>query len=477
MFDIRVYQKNFYCKHMPQLTKQQQTPIAFMSFHLIHSLFCAQASEMLDEIAPPPTRLTYESVLTQVEALKCDLQLEKEKALWGVTHPSEVSSLLLSLRWKLFLKCLPTDGTQWTTEIRKHRKAYEDLCIERSSDLVELFEQNPLDSYSSDANLIGPDQDEFVGNDAIKARVSWDIKKDIKRTKLEKRIQTCENRQMLHKILFLYAMKHPEINYTQGFNELIAVLFNVMMNDYMKVNTLLEKQSNSPTNSFLRELFSQQNLEHDVYILFEKLMEGIRVWYETNENESKHILERCDDIVKYLSIKDPHIYQIFCELEVEPQLFLLRWVRILFCQVFNTTDLYYIWDVLFAHDNLLELLNHLCVVVMSLPRETVCSGDGLNVFNIFFNYPRKFPIYFIVHCALNSYTEKNRPLFKELYPLPLRKEKNKRRTPNPSTGELQKELSFDTRNSLDTDGMYTQLVFIEDNLENVLESLPFVSSY
>ena len=158
---------------------------------------------------------------------------------------------------------------------------------------------------------------------------------------------------MLHRILFLYALKHPTLNYTQGMNELIAMLFNVTIMDNVLIREHLEKQREKETemNIFLSKLFSMEYLEHDIYCLFVKLMEMMVVWYETETNTPQTIMKRCGNIAEILEFKDPHLYSIFKQLDVQPQLFLLRWVRILFCQVFKTPELYYIWDALFCHEN------------------------------------------------------------------------------------------------------------------------------
>ncbi|BFU23578.1 Rab GTPase activating protein, putative [Entamoeba histolytica HM-1:IMSS-B] len=471
MFDLRTVLPNFYCQHMPSYNKPHQIPVAFMSFEIIHSMFLDQTAKICDIVKPPTNQLTYEKVIQQLETLKYNFKEERERTLWGDIHLCEIKNLLLSLRWRLFLKCLPENSSLWTSVINEERKKYEDLCINYSNELIYLSNSNPLDSYSNEANLIAPDPNESVGIDTEKVKVSWDIKKDIRRTKLEKKFQTCENRQMLHRILFLFAIKHPELNYTQGMNELIAVIFNITIIDYSKISKLLEQQKNVQTDTLLRQLFSPQYLEHDVYCLFEHLMDIVNIWYESTENHSNTILFRCEQIAEILRVKDPHIYQMFSALGVEPQLFLLRWVRILFCQMFNTNELYYIWDILFAHNNPLSLLNYLCVVLMLLPRSKICSGDGVNVFNIFFNYPNDFSIYFITHCAIITEKEKDRPIFEVLFPIQTFK-KDKRKTKSPSLQQIQKELTFNTSNTLDTDSMYMQLAFIEDSLEKAMEFLP-----
>ncbi|KAL7718487.1 Rab-GAP TBC domain-containing protein [Entamoeba marina] len=439
MFDIRQHLNSYYCQHVPSSTKQKQQPVHILTFPVIHSMFLSQTESFEDAIKPPPPSLTYECVLNQIEKLSTSYEIEREKVIWG---------------------------NSGLTQQKKHRKRYEELCKQSTTDLEYLNTANQLSSYANDANLIPPDPDSNLNVKIEHIRVSWDIKKDVRRTKLEERYQTCENRRLLHRILYLYAVNHMDIGYSQGMNELIAILFNVTIIDYTRINGILQEKNDS-NSTFLQTLFDLSYLEHDVYILFEKLMDVVCEWYENDSKNTPTIISKCNTIRTILEVKDSHTADNFKRLDIEPQLFLLRWVRILFCQMFTNSELYYIWDIIFAHSLSLSLVDHICVVLMALPRSKICNGDSLDAFNIFFNYPSSHPISFIMNTAILSRMHPMEPLFQLLEPR-VRIEKRRPKTP---TVCFSKELSFDDSVSLDVESIHTRLVLIEDALGKAVDSL------
>jgi hypothetical protein len=61
------------------------------------------------------------------------------------------------------------------------------------------------------------------------------------------------------------------------------------------------------------------------------------------------VLQLCNR-VQYLRFRgaDPHALRNLVELGIEPQLYGLRWTRLLFCREFNTTVLHRLWDPMLA---------------------------------------------------------------------------------------------------------------------------------
>lgn len=49
-------------------------------------------------------------------------------------------------------------------------------------------------------------------------------------------------------------------------------------------------------------------------------------------------------------------------LDIVPQVFLIRWVRLLFVREFAFEDVLCLWDVIFAEDPSLELVDYICLV-------------------------------------------------------------------------------------------------------------------
>ena len=476
-FDIRNMINDLYCQHMPPYNVQKgKLPVSYISFDLLHAMMLSQTLHYNNQINPPKETLSYRNILYQIEQLKYNNDTQKELMMTCSVHADNVRLFLLSLRWRVNLKYFPSDPTKWMETMSEKRKEYEDICLEYHDELVRIVEDNPLHPYSNTEHLIAPDRKRNEMNDPIRKerdQISWDIKKDIRRTKLEKLHQTCENRQLLHRVLFLYAMKHPLLNYTQGMNELIAMIFNVIVMDNCFIQSTLEnrKDKTKEETEFLRTVFAPQYLEHDIYGLFVKLMDLMNVWYETEENKPETIMKKCNNIAEMLEFTDPHLYASFKSLDLQPQLFLMRWVRILFCQVFKTPQLYFIWDTLFCHENPLSLLISMCIIMMSLPRREICNGDGVNGFNIYFNYTSNYPINFIVQAAIFIERQLNKQLFEQHLPME-RSVKSKQR--KYTLEEIQQQFNFETTNELDLDLdlVYTRLSFVEQNLDRLKYMLP-----
>ena len=136
--------------------------------------------------------------------------------------------------------------------------------------------------------------------------------------------------------------------------------------------------------------------------------------------------------------------------------------------MFNNNDIYYIWDILFSYKKPLELLNHICVTLMILPRTKIYGGDSLDAFQIFFNYPTEYSIPFIMQLSILSY-QKDDLIFTIL------EQKEKKEKPKKKIIEIDpKELSLDSATNIDTDGIYTRIVFIQDSLLKAIENMPFV---
>ena len=150
--------------------------------------------------------------------------------------------------------------------------------------------------------------------------------------------------------------------------------------------------------------------------MFKYFMDTISGWF-SNEQCIDSVYDKCNNITRHITRADPHLADIFVKKSIQTQLFLIRWIRILFCQMFDMEDLYYIWDVIFAHSSHLSLVEHVCVVLLVLQRRKICAGDSMNAFDIYFNYPHlEVPLSFVMCLAMNNHFSGQRPLFKHNSP-------------------------------------------------------------
>ncbi|GAW82354.1 hypothetical protein, conserved [Plasmodium gonderi] len=186
-----------------------------------------------------------------------------------------------------------------------------------------------------------------------------EIKQDILRTHSEKRIFQNETvRDTLCKILFLWAKKNPSISYKQGMNELLAIFFIVNYREQVTSNLL-----NLKNDKYYKQyciLFDNNEIESDTYIIFDHFMNmGLKYLFTSPEEEKKIqpsknssktvLLHKCTYIFhKLLKNLDKLMYNHLISLSIEPQIFLLRWIRLFYCREFQIGDTVILWDNFFS---------------------------------------------------------------------------------------------------------------------------------
>ncbi|KAF6138403.1 hypothetical protein GIB67_032907 [Kingdonia uniflora] len=110
-------------------------------------------------------------------------------------------------------------------------------------------------------------------------------------------------------------------------------------------------------------LLSDRFLEHDAYSMFDALMCGgnggavaMIDYYSPSPASGSHtglppVIEASSALYHLLSVTDSSLHSHLIELEVEPQYFALRWLRVLFGREFSLEDLLKVWDEIFVSDN------------------------------------------------------------------------------------------------------------------------------
>lgn len=153
----------------------------------------------------------------------------------------------------------------------------------------------------------------------------------------------------LERILFFFAKMNTAHGYMQGFNEFASVIFFVM-------------SSNLP--------FFQNNYDHVEafsYCFFQTLFgsTGLDELFNTRDN-SATIMERLNRYSIVLKNHFPQISDTLQERSIEPMLYCLHWITLLFSQNYFIPDTIIIWDGLMAHfDHFLDYVNYVAVAQVS----------------------------------------------------------------------------------------------------------------
>lgn len=180
---------------------------------------------------------------------------------------------------------------------------------------------------------------------------------------------------MLLDILFIYCKLNRDIGYRQGMHEVLAPILWVVSRDAIDPEGLgQDSEHNLESAGLMLELFSEPNVEHDAFTLFGIIMQTVKTFYEmgspeqpamsTGSNNSP-IVERSKRIHEvYLRKADPELAEHLTAIEVLPQIFLIRWIRLLFGREFPFDDVLSLWDHLFAEDPTLDLVDLICVSML-----------------------------------------------------------------------------------------------------------------
>ena len=180
---------------------------------------------------------------------------------------------------------------------------------------------------------------------------------------------------MLLDILFIYCKLNPDIGYRQGMHEVLAPVLWVVARDAidpMDLEACLEGQAIS--DGVIMASFDCQYIEHDAFTLFGILMQTVKSFYEIGGIEqagtaatpaNSPIVKRSKRIhEEYLHRADPELAEHLNAIEVLPQIFLIRWIRLLFGREFSFDEVLTLWDILFAEDPALDLVDLVCVSML-----------------------------------------------------------------------------------------------------------------
>ena len=338
------------------------------------------------------------------------LSAARKRAKHGLTH-----SRLRSVYWRLFLQLLDgKEMSRWSEDMRTHRREYDELLrkynVKLSTHVARQRQQEEEDSTAAAAaaahSAIPPNPltnpvplsppsppptmqtlpttataDLKIDNPLSTASTSpWQqyfhstelsvvIKQDLSRTYAESVwYQSDGVQQLMLNVLLVWAKCNPQYEYRQGMNELLAPIVLTVFRD---------NRSASWQDGLLGELLDRHFAEHDIWALLNKLMAVMAPFFAKIDNSKPHmrpwaqdnndllfptapptpslqspILLKCHHIHHTLLAQhDPLLYKHLNSQDVQPQLYGLRWYRLLFAREFHVIDVCTIWDVLFSQED------------------------------------------------------------------------------------------------------------------------------
>eukprot|EP00038_Savillea_parva_P009161 m.181610 g.181610 ORF g.181610 m.181610 type:complete len:684 (+) comp15318_c0_seq1:101-2152(+) len=159
--------------------------------------------------------------------------------------------------------------------------------------------------------------------------------------------------------------------------------------------------SPSSSSSAFDVVMNRQFLAHDAHALFSVVMETAGGWFAQTEEEvqqqrrkalDEHIpfapptvpdhssksivMVRLDRIIsRVLKGFDSELYHRLQVLDIPPQIYGLRWIRVLFAREFSVEDTFRIWDAIFADSPSLDLTDYIFVAALCYRRRELITSD------------------------------------------------------------------------------------------------------
>ncbi|CAG8525412.1 7225_t:CDS:2 [Acaulospora morrowiae] len=316
---------------------------------------------------------------------------------------------LRSVCWKIYLAFLPSlDITTWTLTLHKERQHYADLRqkyitsptseSENDGSVNDLSVNNPLS-----LDQANPWQEYFKDTELRKI-----IRQDVERTFPDNEyFRDPEIQSRLLDILFIYCKMNTDVSYRQGMHELLAPILWVV--DKESLSSANGYAVENDEDAIIKQTLNASFVEHDTFALFSALMKSAKVNYEYNderpqstEQDNSRIIKeaqaeaakltpvvmRCSKIhEEYLKTIDPELHMHLKDLEIEPQLYGIRWIRLLFGREFNLDKVLILWDGIFAEDPTLRIVDFVCVAMMLLIRDELLDSDYAGCLSMLMRFP------------------------------------------------------------------------------------------
>ncbi|KAM3133357.1 hypothetical protein pb186bvf_014518 [Paramecium bursaria] len=158
--------------------------------------------------------------------------------------------------------------------------------------------------------------------------------------------KSSNHKDILARILYIYARLNPAIGYTQGMNEIVANLYYVI------------------------------NDEATTFFCFTSFMSQIKDLYIRSLNNTKDGLKgqmlRLDQLLNQL---EPNLQKHFTKLEIHPQFYSMRWIKLALSHEFTLDQIVQIWDELIDQREIQQKILGLCIALLKYLKPKLIQAD------------------------------------------------------------------------------------------------------
>ncbi|KAK1938608.1 putative TBC1 domain family member 5 [Babesia divergens] len=252
-----------------------------------------------------------------------------------------------------------------------------------------------------------------------------EIWQDVERTYQERSLFTKDSvRKTLQRVLYVWSKEHAYISYKQGMNELLAVIYIICYRDQLRdVDSSAYPQFSTLCSD------DEKDIEADAYTLFDALMSlEMQMMYDSSACKAP-LVKNCrrysinlEHVASQLnrSRSDPRnpfiartkfIYNVLLKdydgplfnhlqkIGIEPHVFLMRWIRLVFSREFNVNETLQLWDTIFAYHFIatidgkdlpqfeFEMIDFFAVAMLSFVRLNLMENDINYCLQRLFKFP------------------------------------------------------------------------------------------
>ncbi|KAJ1839642.1 hypothetical protein LPJ73_006686, partial [Coemansia sp. RSA 2703] len=232
---------------------------------------------------------------------------------------------LRSIRWRMHLDVLPAEhfslgdgdcGRIWSAWIDKERTSYKTLRKQFIIDESQLSQETAAHPLSLDENSPWA---RYHADQELRTTIALDVARTFPDAP-NGYFQTARVQRILGDVLFVYSKEHAALGYRQGMHEVLAPLLLAVDTDAVDI----EGEA-----GFVAHIVDRRYVEHDAYALFERVMRVCAEWYQAGGAREAAVVVRSRQIMTCLAQVDEELAQHVAALDIEPQLFGLRWLRLL----------------------------------------------------------------------------------------------------------------------------------------------------
>uniref|UniRef100_A0A7S3NPE7 Rab-GAP TBC domain-containing protein n=1 Tax=Aureoumbra lagunensis TaxID=44058 RepID=A0A7S3NPE7_9STRA len=267
-----------------------------------------------------------------------------------------------ALVWRILLKYLPIEESQWSEKLVNQRKLYAQF-------LQEFFAESDVFNGGQDKENIS------CGGLIEDAELMNEIQKDIIRTQpnIEFFVSN-EHQAAMKRILFIYAKLNPGVRYVQGMNEVLGVLYYVFAN-----SLAIDKP------------------EADAFFCFTNLMSELRDLYiHSLDHSDTGLLGHISKLNDLLQQIDPELWtHLYLVNQLNPSHYALRWMTTLLTREFSLPQTLRLWDSLFASVSRTDFLIFFSLAMLRAQRDALLQGDFSLCLSLLQNYPPTDPNYLL----------------------------------------------------------------------------------